>query len=203
MGIGPAGRPPGCSPPSPLRPAFAGDGAPLPRTRVPDRMAARGQRTLPSPRSAPARPPAAGTPGALAVSAMPNSPAQCAGNLTGAFPGTQIHPARALPSRVSSQPRSRPAASSSVCARRPRDQPSRATSKMQAGHNDDDADRPENSYLGDEPDDEENDTENDQGGLLAGVSRRPGDGGRMFWTLSSSNRIGCVAARQAGSLACR
>jgi hypothetical protein len=33
-----------------------------------------------------------------------------------------------------------------------------------ASHNGDDADRLDNSDFGDEPDDEENDTENDQGG---------------------------------------
>jgi hypothetical protein len=45
-----------------------------------------------------------------------------------------------------------------------------------ADHDDDDADRPENRYSGDEPDNEENDAENDQGRPLAYDSRRPGRG---------------------------
>src|SRR2546430_9862471 len=45
---------------------------------------------------------------------------------------------------------------------------------------------------------EENDTENDQGGLLATVSRRPGTRGENIWTFRKSHRIGGVAACQAG-----
>jgi hypothetical protein len=51
------------------------------------------------------------------------------------------------------------------------------------------------AILGDEPDDEENDTENDQGGLLATVSRRPGTGGgreRIFGR--SVNQTALVAS---------
>ena len=45
-----------------------------------------------------------------------------------------------------------------------------------AGHEGNDADRPENRYSGDEPDNEKNDAENDQGRLLACDSRRLGRG---------------------------
>ena len=45
-----------------------------------------------------------------------------------------------------------------------------------ADHEGNDADRPENRYSGDEPDNEENDAENDQGRLLACDRRRLGRG---------------------------
>ena len=64
----------------------------------------------------------------------------------------------------------------------------------QADHDCNDADRPENRYSADEPDNEENYAKNDQGRLLACGGPRPGRGQKKCPDVSSSNCLGCVAA---------
>ena len=67
----------------------------------------------------------------------------------------------------------------------------------EAGHDGNDADRPENAYSGDESDDEENDAENDQVGLLAG-SRRAARRQEIIGTLCRPDSVARAAARGAG-----
>jgi hypothetical protein len=170
MAIDPAGRPPGILTAACLFGLHSqGHDAPLPRTRVPDRVAAHAASGLcRAAATAPARPPAAShalhsryllypTP-----RAMRRQPDPAHSRALTSTPGMRRLPTSAASHGLGQRLEVVPAAADRVTGH-----PEQC--EDHAGHDGNNADRPENRYSRDEPDNEENDAENDQGGLL--VSR--------------------------------